>query len=154
MKTIEGQLVASGLKFAVVVARFNSFLTEHLKEGAIDTIVRHGGNREDISVVYVPGSYEIPLACKSLAQSKRYDAVVALGAVIKGATSHYDLVCSEVSKGISSVMLQTGVPIGFGVITVDSIEQGIERSGTKAGNKGVDAAIAAIEMTNLLRTLG
>jgi 6,7-dimethyl-8-ribityllumazine synthase len=154
MKTIEGQLVASGLKFAVVVARFNSFLTEHLKEGAIDTIVRHGGSREDISVVYVPGSYEIPLACRSLAQSKRYDAVVALGAVIKGATSHYDLVCSEVSKGISSVMLQTGVPIGFGVITVDSIEQGIERSGTKAGNKGVDAAIAAIEMTNLLRTLG
>ena len=154
MKTIEGQLVASGLKFAVVVARFNSFLTEHLKEGAIDTIVRHGGSREDISVVYVPGSYEIPLACLSLAQSKRYDAVVALGAVIKGATSHYDLVCAEVSKGISAVMLQTKVPVGFGVITVDSIEQGIERSGTKAGNKGVDAAIAAIEMTNLLRTLG
>ena len=154
MKTCEGQLVASGLKFAVIVSRFNAFLTEHLKAGAIDTIIRHGGSEDQITVVYVPGSYEIPLACQSLAKSKQYDALVALGAVIKGATSHYDLVCSEVAKGVSNVMLQSGVPIGFGVITCDSIEQGIERSGTKAGNKGVDAAIAAIEMANLLRTLG
>ncbi len=154
MKTLEGQLVASGLKFAIVVGRFNSFLTEHLKSGAIDTIVRHGGSDSDISVVYVPCSYEIPLACQSLARSKQYDAIIAVGAVIKGATSHYDIVCGEVSKGISNVMMQTGVPIGFGVITVDSIEQGIERSGTKAGNKGVDAAIAAIEMVNLLKRLG
>lgn len=152
-RKIEGRLVASGLRFAVVASRFNRFVVDHLVEGAVDALLRHGAQKSDVTVCYVPGSYEIPLACKRLAQSGRYDALVALGAVIRGSTSHYDMVCSAVSNGVSSVSLESGVPIGFGVITTENIEQAIERAGTKAGNKGVDAALAAIEMANLLAAI-
>lgn len=152
-KVIEGQLVAAGIHFGIVAGRFNSFVSEHLVTGAIDTIVRHGGKRSDITVVRVPGSFEIPLACKRLAESGKIDAIVAVGAVIRGSTSHYDYVCNEMAKGISSVQLATSIPIGFGVITTDTIEQAIERSGCKAGNKGAEAALAAIEMANLMKEI-
>jgi 6,7-dimethyl-8-ribityllumazine synthase len=153
-KVIEGSLVADGIRFGLVVARFNSFVTEALLAGAQDAIKRHGGDDDCITIVRVPGSFEIPLACQQLALSGQVDVVVALGAVIRGSTSHYDLVCSEVSKGVASVGLQSGVPVIFGVITTDSIEQAIERAGTKAGNKGFDAAVAAIEMVNITRKIG
>lgn len=154
VKAIEGQLSASGMRLAIVAARFNSFVVEPLVSGAIDTIARHGGRVDDLTVVRVPGSYEIPLACKKLAETGRFDGIVALGAVIRGATSHYDLVCAETAKGISNVQMEFGIPVAFGVLTTDTIEQAIERAGTKAGNKGCDAAMAAIEMVSLGREVG
>jgi 6,7-dimethyl-8-ribityllumazine synthase len=150
---ITGSLNAAGHRFAIVVGRFNAFISEHLLSGALDTLIRSGVNEGQVKVVWVPGSFEIPLACKKLAESNQFDAVIALGAVIRGATTHYDLVCSEMAKGISRASLDTGIPVAFGVITTDSIEQAIERSGTKAGNKGSEAAMAAIEMVNVLKTI-
>jgi 6,7-dimethyl-8-ribityllumazine synthase len=148
---IEGKLDATGLRFAVVVGRFNSFITERLLEGAVDALVRHGAERERITVVRVPGAFELPLAVQQLVKKREFDAVICLGAIIRGATPHFDLVASEVTKGIAQVSLAREVPIAFGVVTTDSIEQAIERAGTKAGNKGFDAAMTAIEMANLLR---
>lgn len=152
-RTFEGQLIGEGLKFAIVVARFNNFITSKLLEGAEDALARHGVNMADVDIAWVPGSFEIPLVAKRLAMMSRYDGVICLGAVIRGATPHFDYVAAEVSKGIANTGLQTGVPILFGVLTTDTIEQAIERAGTKAGNKGFDAAEAAIEMANLLRAL-
>jgi 6,7-dimethyl-8-ribityllumazine synthase len=153
MKTFEGRLVAEGLKVGIIVARFNEFIGSKLLSGAIDGLVRHGMNEEDIEVAWVPGAFEIPVAAQRMAQSKKYDAIICLGAVIKGATSHYDYVCAEVSKGVASVSLQFGLPVMFGVLTTDNIEQAIERAGTKAGNKGYDCALSAIEMANLFRQI-
>lgn len=153
MNIKEGQLSAAGLKFGIVVGRFNSFITERLLEGAVDCITRHGGDKENIEVYKVPGSFEIPLVAKKLAKSGRYDAVICLGAVIRGSTPHFDYVASEVTKGIAQVSLETEVPIAYGVLTTDTIEQAIERAGTKMGNKGFDAALTAIEMANLLKSL-
>ena len=153
MKTIEGKLIAEGLKVGIVVARFNEFIGSKLFGGAIDGLVRHGMNEDDIEVVWVPGAFEIPVMAQKMAQSKKYDAIICLGAVIKGSTSHYDYVCAEVSKGIASVSLQFGLPVMFGVLTTDNIEQAIERAGTKAGNKGYDCALSAIEMANLFRQM-
>ncbi len=149
MKMIEGNLIAEGKKFAVVASRFNEFIVNKLVTGAEDAFVRHGARSDDISLVWVPGAFEIPLTAQKLAESGRFDAVVCVGAVIRGATSHYDYVCNEVSKGIATVGLKTGVPVIFGIVTTDNIEQAIERAGTKAGNKGFDAAVSAIEMCNL-----
>ncbi len=154
MKTYEGQLVATGLKFSIVVGRFNEFIGSKLLSGAIDTLIRHGVCEEDIEIVWSPGAFEIPLIAKKLAKKNIYDGVICLGAVIRGATAHFDFVSSEVSKGIANVSLQEELPIIFGVLTTDTIEQAIERAGTKAGNKGSEAALAAIEMANLLKTLG
>lgn len=151
--TIEGVLTAQNKRFALVVSRFNSFITEHLLTGAIDTIVRHGGSANDLTVIRVPGAWEIPLVCKRAAASGRFDAVIALGAVIRGSTPHFDMVASEVSKGVAVASLDSGVPIAFGVLTTDSIEQAIERAGSKAGNKGAEAAMAAIEMVQVLAVL-
>ena len=153
MKTFEGRLVAEGLKVGIIVARFNEFIGSKLLSGAIDGLVRHGMNEEDIEVAWVPGAFEIPVAAQRMAQSKKYDAIICLGAVIKGATSHYDYVCAEVSKVVASVSLQFGLPVMFGVLTTDNIEQAIERAGTKAGNKGYDCALSAIEMANLFRQI-
>ena len=153
MKTIEGKLIAEGLKVGIVVARFNEFIGSKLLGGAIDGLVRHGMNEDDIEVIWVPGAFEIPVMAQKMAQSKKYDAIICLGAVIKGSTSHYDYVCAEVSKGIASVSLQFGLPVMFGVLTTDNIEQAIERAGTKAGNKGYDAACSAIEMINLFKSI-
>ncbi len=153
-RTIEGHLTAQGMRTALVVARFNSFITERLVEGAIDALVRHGASGDDQTIVRVPGAWEIPLVCKRLADSGNYDAIVAVGAVIRGSTPHFDMVASEVSKGVANASLQTGVPIAFGVLTTDTIEQAIERAGTKAGNKGAEAAMAAVEMVNVLRAIG
>lgn len=153
MKTFEGRLVAEGLKVGIIVARFNEFIGSKLLSGAIDGLVRHSMNEEDIEVAWVPGAFEIPVAAQRMAQSKKYDAIICLGAVIKGATSHYDYVCAEVSKGVASVSLQFGLPVMFGVLTTDNIEQAIERAGTKAGNKGYDCALSAIEMANLFRQI-
>jgi 6,7-dimethyl-8-ribityllumazine synthase len=153
MKTIEGKLVAEGLKVGIIVARFNEFIGSKLLSGAIDGLVRHGMNEDDIEVAWVPGAFEIPVAAQKMAQSKKYDAIICLGAVIKGSTSHYDYVCAEVSKGVASVSLQYGLPVMFGVLTTDNIEQAIERAGTKAGNKGYDCALSAIEMANLFRQM-
>lgn len=153
MKTIEGKLIAEGLKVGIVVARFNEFIGSKLLSGAIDGLVRHGMNDDDIEVAWVPGAFEIPVMAQRMAQSKKYDAIICLGAVIKGSTSHYDYVCAEVSKGVASVSLQFGLPVMFGVLTTDNIEQAIERAGTKAGNKGYDCAVSAIEMVNLIREL-
>jgi 6,7-dimethyl-8-ribityllumazine synthase len=149
-KYIEGKLDATGLRFGVVVSRFNSFITEPLLAGAMDAFLRHGGKEKDITIVRVPGSFEIPLVAKTIAESGKVDAVVALGAIIRGSTSHYDLVCSEAAKGIAHAAVETSVPIAFGVVTTDTIEQAIERAGTKAGNKGFDAAVTAIEMANVM----
>ena len=152
--TLNGSLVVpSDATFAIVAGRFNTFIVERLIEGAIDALTRHGCRAENITVVRVPGSWEIPILCSRFARSKKFDAIVAVGAVIRGGTPHFDYVASEVSKGIASTTLETGVPIGFGVLTTDSIEQAIERAGTKAGNKGYDAAMAAIEMVSLGREL-
>ena len=153
MKTIEGKLIAEGLKVGIVVARFNEFIGSKLLGGAIDGLVRHGMNEDDIEVIWVPGAFEIPVMAQKMAQSKKYDAIICLGAVIKGSTSHYDYVCAEVSKGIASVSLQFGLPVMFGVLTTDNIEQALERAGTKAGNKGYDCALSAIEMANLFRQM-
>ena len=152
MKVVEGKLRAEGVKFAIVVSRFNSFITERLLEGAIDCILRHGGREEDITIFRVPGSFELPLVAKKVAK-KNYDAVVVLGAVIRGETPHFDYVAAEVSKGIANVSLETEKPVIFGVLTTDTVEQAIDRSGTKAGNKGWEAALAAIEMVNLLKEM-
>lgn len=148
-KIMEGNLIAKGLKFGVVVSRFNELFTKKLLEGAEDTLIRHGVKTEDIEVAWVPGSFEIPLAAKFMAQSKRFNAVICLGAVIRGQTPHFEYVSSEVAKGIAQVSLQTEVPTIFGIVTTDTLEQAIERSGTKAGNKGSEAALTAIEMANL-----
>ncbi len=153
MKTIEGKLIAKGLKVAIIVARFNEFIGSKLLSGAVDGLVRHGMDEEDIEIAWVPGAFEIPVLAQKMAQSKKYDAIICLGAVIRGATSHYDYVCAEVSKGIASVSLQNGLPVMFGILTTDNIEQAIERAGTKAGNKGYDCALGAIEMANLLRQI-
>jgi len=153
MKTFEGKLIAEGLNFGIVVARFNEFIGVKLLGGALDAIKRHGGNEENVSIAWAPGSFEIPLIAKRMATSGKYDAIICLGAVIRGATSHFDLVAGEVAKGIALVSLETNVPVIFGVLSTDTIEQAIERAGTKAGNKGFDAAVAAIEMANLLKQL-
>lgn len=151
IKTYEGKLVADGLKFGVVIGRFNEFISSKLYGGVIDGLVRHGASEEDIEAAWVPGAFEIPLVAQKLAASKKYDAIICLGAVIRGSTAHFDFVASEVSKGIAKVSLDTGVPVIFGVLTTDTIEQAIERAGTKSGNKGYDAAVTAIEMANLLK---
>jgi 6,7-dimethyl-8-ribityllumazine synthase len=152
-KFLEGKLDAEGLRFGIVVGRFNSFISERLLEGALDALVRHGAKADTIEVARVPGSFEIPLAAQKMAESARYDALICLGAVIRGATPHFDYVASEVAKGVAQVSLKTGIPIAFGVLTTDSIEQAIERAGTKAGNKGFEAAMTAIETAQLLRSL-
>jgi 6,7-dimethyl-8-ribityllumazine synthase len=152
-RIIEGKLDAKGLKVAIVVSRFNSFICERLLEGATDALLRHNADDGDIDVVRVPGAFEIPLVAKKLASSGRYDGVICLGAVIRGATPHFDYVCSEVSKGVASVSLDSDIPIAFGVITTDTIEQAIERAGSKAGNKGAEAAMVVIEMLNLFKAL-
>ncbi len=149
MKKLEGNLIGSGKKFAIVASRFNEFIVSKLISGAEDGLVRHGVDDDNITLAWVPGAFEIPLIAKKLAKSGKYDAVICLGAVIKGSTSHYDYVCAEVSKGIAAVGLDTEVPVIFGILTTDNIEQAIERAGTKAGNKGYDAAVTAIEMVNL-----
>ena len=151
MKKIEGNVIGSNIKVGIIAARFNEFIVSKLVSGAEDALVRHGVDGDNITLAWVPGAYEIPVIAKKMAESGRYDAVICLGAVIKGSTSHYDLVCNEVSKGIASVSLETGVPVLFGVITTDNIEQAIERAGTKAGNKGYDVACSAIEMINLIK---
>ncbi len=153
MKEINGVLKADNLKFGIIVSRFNSLITEKLLEGAIDCIVRHGGSEENITVVRVPGAFEIPLIAKKMAKSGKYDAIVCLGAVIRGSTPHFEYVASEVSKGIALVSLETEVPVSFGILTTDTLEQAIERAGTKMGNKGFDAALSAIEMANILTGL-
>ena len=152
MKTVEGKVVAEGLKIGIVGARFNEFIVSKLIS-ARDGLVRHGVNDDDITLAWVPGAFEIPLVAKKMALSGKYDAVICLGAVIRGATSHYDYVCAEVSKGIAAVSLEAQIPVMFGVVTTDNIEQAIERAGTKAGNKGYDCALGAIEMINLTRQL-
>ncbi|EES72278.1 MULTISPECIES: 6,7-dimethyl-8-ribityllumazine synthase [Paenibacillus] len=149
----EGHLVSDGLKYAIVVSRFNEFITSKLLSGALDALKRHGAKEEEIYVAWVPGAFEIPFAAQKLAESGKYDAVITLGTVIRGSTTHYDYVCNEVSKGVAAVGLKTGVPTIFGVVTTENIEQAIERAGTKAGNKGWDAALAAIEMANLTKQL-
>ncbi|MEE0511403.1 MAG: 6,7-dimethyl-8-ribityllumazine synthase [Peptococcaceae bacterium] len=151
MNTFEGKLVSDGIKIGIVAARFNEFIVSKLIAGARDALLRHDVKEEDIDLAWVPGAFEIPLIAKKMAESGKYDAVICLGAVIRGATSHYDYVCNEVSKGIASVSLSSGVPVLFGVVTTENIEQAIERAGTKAGNKGYDSAMAAIEMVNLVR---
>ena len=153
MNTFEGKLTAKGIKVGIVAARFNEFITGKLLEGALDGLPRHDVLQDDISVAWVPGAFEIPLIASKMANSGKYDAVICLGAVIRGSTSHYDYVCAEVSKGIAQVSLASGIPVLFGVLTTDTIEQAIERAGTKAGNKGFDCACSAIEMVNLVREL-
>ena len=150
-KLFEGMLLGKGLKFGLVVPRFNDFISRRLLEGAQDALLRHGVNEEDIEIAWVPGSFEIPLIAKKLAQTKRYDAVICLGAVIRGGTPHFEYVASEVTKGIAKVSLETGLPIIYGVITADTLEQAIERAGTKEGNRGFQAAVNAIEMANLVK---
>ena len=149
----EGVLLGKGLKFGLVVSRFNEFITKKLLEGAQDALLRHGVNQEDIEIAWVPGSFEIPLVAKKLAQTKRYDAVICLAAVVRGGTPHFEYIAAEVSKGIANVGLETGLPVIYGVITADTLEQAIERAGTKMGNKGFDAAVNAIEMANLLKSI-
>ena len=153
MKTFEGKLVSKEIKVGIVASRFNEFITSKLLSGAMDGLLRHDVREEDIHVAWVPGAFEIPLTAQKMAESKEYDAVICLGAVIKGATSHYDYVCAEVSKGVAAVGLKTEIPMIFGVVTTDNIEQAIERAGTKAGNKGYDAACTAIEMVNLFQNI-
>lgn len=153
MKIFEGSLQAHGKKFGIVVGRFNSFIAERLLEGALDTLKRSGALEKDIDVARVPGAYEIPLISQKMVRTKRYDAVICLGAVIRGATPHFDYVSSEVAKGVAQVSMDSGVPVIFGVLTTDTVEQAIERAGTKAGNKGADCALAAIEMVNLIELI-
>lgn len=153
MKTIEGALTTNGEMFCIIIARFNEFIGSKLLSGAIDELRRHGIDENNIDVVWVPGAFEIPIVAKKCAKSGKYNAIITLGAVIKGSTSHYDYVCAEVSKGVATVGLETEIPVIFGVLTTDNIEQAIERAGTKAGNKGSDAAKSAIEMANLLKQI-
>ncbi|HCU54731.1 MAG TPA: 6,7-dimethyl-8-ribityllumazine synthase [Gammaproteobacteria bacterium] len=153
VKSIEGELIARGARFGIVLGRFNGFIGERLLEGALDTLIRHGAEASQIEVVRVPGAFEIPLTLKTLAAGKKYDALIALGAVIRGSTPHFDYVAGECAKGLAQVMMEYALPVAFGVLTVDTIEQAIERAGTKAGNKGVDAALTVIEMVNLLKKL-
>jgi 6,7-dimethyl-8-ribityllumazine synthase len=153
MQVIEGKLNASGKKFGIVAGRFNDFITSKLVEGALDCIIRHEGSKEDITLTWVPGSYEIPLTALQMAETNKFDAIVTLGAVIRGSTSHYDLVASEVAKGVANASMQTRVPIIFGVLTTDTIEQAVERAGTKAGNKGWESALGAIEMAEVMDKL-
>ena len=153
MKVLEGNLIAKGIKVGIVVGRFNEFIGSKLLSGALDTLRRHGADEADVSVAWVPGAFEIPLTAKKMAKSGKYDAVICLGAVIRGATAHFEYVSEEVSKGIAAVGLDSEIPVIFGVLTVDSIEQAIERAGTKAGNKGSEAAASAIEMVNLLKEI-
>lgn len=152
-KTYEGTLSVKGKKFGLVVSRFNEFITKRLLDGAIDRLVRSGANESDVEVAWVPGAFEIPLACMKMAETKKYDALIAIGAIIRGATPHFEFVSSELAKGISKISLDAGIPVVFGVITTDSIEQAIERAGTKSGNKGAQAAESAIEMVNLLDSI-
>ncbi|HOD49502.1 MAG TPA: 6,7-dimethyl-8-ribityllumazine synthase [Candidatus Hydrogenedentes bacterium] len=152
-KVIEGKLVSSGKKYGIIVSRFNEFISGKLLEGALDALQRHGVQDKEITVAWTPGSFEIPVVAKKMAVSGKYDAVIALGAVIRGSTPHFDYVAAEVSKGVAHVTLDTQVPVAFGVLTTDTIEQAVERAGTKAGNKGFDAACAAIEMVNLMEQL-
>lgn len=152
-KIIEGDMVCRNSKFGIVISRFNSFINESLLSGALDALKRHGADDNDIEVIYVPGAYEIPLAVQKAANAKKYDAIIAIGSVIRGGTPHFEYVAGECVKGLSQVMMQTGTPVAFGVLTVDTIEQAIERAGTKAGNKGVEAAMSAVEMVNLLKNL-
>lgn len=153
MSVFEGKVISENIKIGIVAARFNEFITSKLLSGAIDGLERHNVAKNDIDVAWVPGAFEIPLIAKKLAESGKYDAVICLGAVIRGATSHYDYVCNEVSKGVASVSLSAGIPVMFGVVTTENIEQAIERAGTKAGNKGYDCALGAIEMVNLIREI-
>ena len=153
MKTLEGKVVSQGMKVGIVAGRFNEFITSKLLSGCLDGLRRHDVADDDVDVAWVPGAFEIPLVAQTMAASGRYDAVICLGAVIRGATSHYDYVCSEVSKGVATTALKTGVPVMFGVLTTENIEQAIERAGTKAGNKGFECATGAIEMVNLLRQI-
>jgi 6,7-dimethyl-8-ribityllumazine synthase len=153
MKVYEGKLVSKEIKIGIVAARFNSFITSKLLDGALDALKRHEVMEEDIHVAWVPGAFEIPLIASKMAESRKYDAIICLGAVIRGSTSHYDYVCSEVSKGIANVSLSSSIPVMFGVLTTENIEQAIERAGTKAGNKGFDCAVGAIEMVNLIREM-
>jgi 6,7-dimethyl-8-ribityllumazine synthase len=153
IKTYEGHFSAAGMRFCIVASRFNGFIVDQLEAGAVDALVRHGAAKEDIHVAKTPGAYELPLTVQVAAASKRYDAIIAVGAVIRGSTPHFDYVAGECVKGISNVSLNSGIPVGFGVLTVDTIEQAIERAGTKAGNKGAEAALSAVEMVNLLRGL-
>jgi len=152
-KVIEGKLSAKGVKFGLVVSRFNDFINKRLMDGALDALIRHGAEDKNISIIKVPGSFEIPLMAKKLADSGNYDAVICLGAVIRGATPHFEYISAEVTKGIAQVALDTGVPVSFGILTTDNIEQAIERAGTKSGNKGWDAAMSAIEMVNVLKSV-
>ena len=153
MKTLEGKLTAKNMKIAIVVARFNEFITSKLLSGCNDCLIRHEAADEDLTVAWDPGAFEIPMAAKKLAESGKYDAVICLGAVIRGATPHFDYVCAEASKGIAQVSMQTGVPVAFGVLTTENIQQAVERAGTKAGNKGVDCAMTAMEMVNLFKEM-
>ena len=153
MKVLEGKIVAEGIKIGIVAARFNEFIVSKLLGGAKDCLTRHGVEDDNITVAWVPGAFEIPLIADKMAKTNKYDAIICLGTVIRGQTSHYDYVCNEVSKGIATVGLQTGVPVLFGVVTTENIEQAIERAGTKAGNKGYDAALSAIEMVNLIKNI-
>jgi 6,7-dimethyl-8-ribityllumazine synthase len=152
-KQYQGKLLGEGLKFGLVISRFNQFISTRLLDGARDALIRHGVHEEDIEDAWTPGSFEIPLIAKKMAETKRYDAIICLGAVIRGGTPHFEYVATEVSKGIAKVGLETGIPITYGIITADTLEQAIERAGTKGGNRGFDAAVSAIEMANLLKTL-
>jgi 6,7-dimethyl-8-ribityllumazine synthase len=153
MKKYEGELQAKGLRFSIIVSRFNDFITNKLLDGALDALLRHGASEQNIEIIKVPGSFEIPLIAKKIAEKKSCDAIICLGTIIRGATPHFGYIATEVAKGIASASMETGVPIAFGVITADTIEQAIERAGTKSGNKGWDAAIVAIEMAQLLKKL-
>ena len=153
MKKLEGKMVANGAKIGIVAARFNEFIVSKLVSGAEDALLRHDVNPDDITVAWVPGAFEIPLAAKKMAMSGRYDAVICLGTVIRGPTSHYDYVCNEVSKGVAAVGLESGIPVMFGIVTTENIEQAIERAGTKAGNKGYDCAMGALEMIDLMKQM-
>ena len=153
MKTFEGNLIAKSMKVGIVAARFNEFITNKLLGGAMDGLLRHGVEEEDVHVAWVPGAFEIPLIASKMAKSGKYDAVICLGAVIRGSTTHYDYVCAEVSKGIAAVSLHSDIPVMFGVLTTENIEQAIERAGSKAGNKGYDCAVGAVEMVNLIREI-
>ena len=154
IKTFEGTLLVRGGKFCIVASRFNSFIVEQLEAGAVDALVRHGAKREDIHIVKAPGAFELPMVVQRIAANKNYDAIIALGAVIRGGTPHFEYVAGECVKGIANVSLQYDIPVGFGVLTVDTIEQAIERAGTKAGNKGAEAAMSAVEMVSLFQNLG
>ena len=153
MKKLEGKMISNGIKIGIVAARFNEFITSKLVDGAIDGLVRHDVKEKDIDIAWVPGAFEIPLIASKMAKSEKYDAIICLGAVIRGSTSHYDYVCNEVSKGISAISLKYDLPVMFGVITTENIEQAIERAGTKVGNKGYDCVLGAIEMVNLIKEI-